>query len=107
MRIIVDYYIATQSPWTYLATPRVNDLVKKHNIDIVWKPFNIAEVFKKNGTAMVKDRPKPVQINRLKELKRWSDYLNIPLNLEPKYFPVDMTLSHKTIIYCQNNKNLY
>ena len=103
MPIIVDYYIATQSPWTYLATPRVNDLVKKHNIDIVWKPFNIAEVFKKNGTAMVKDRPKPVQINRLNELKRWSDYLNIPLNLEPKYFPVDMTLSHKTIIYCQNN----
>ena len=99
----VDYYIATSSPWTYLATPRIKALAEKYNLIISWKPFNIMEVFAKNGTALVKDRPKPVQINRLNELKRWRKHLNIPLTLEPKYFPVDITMSQKIIICCQNN----
>jgi len=99
----VDYYIATSSPWTYLATPRLKKLVEKYNLIINWKPFNIMEVFAKNGTALVKDRPKPVQINRLNELERWREHLNVPLTLGPKYFPVDITLSQKIIICCQNN----
>jgi len=61
------------------------------------------EIFAKNGTAAVKDRPQPVQLNRLTELKRWSEYLSIPLTIKPKFFPVDPTLSQKIIIAANNN----
>ena len=61
------------------------------------------EIFAKNGTAAVKDRPQPVQLNRLTELKRWSEYLSIPLKIKPKFFPVDPTLSQKIIIAANNN----
>ena len=99
----IDYYFATPSPWAYLATPRIIEIEKKYDIKINWKPCNLVEIFAKNGTAAVKDRPKPVQLNRLTELKRWSQYLNVPLTVQPKFFPVDPTLSQKVIIVAQNS----
>ena len=99
----LDYYFATPSPWAYLATPRILNLEKKYELKINWKPCNLMEIFAKNGTAAVKDRPQPVQLNRLTELKRWSEYLSIPLTIKPKFFPVDPTLSQKIIIAANNN----
>ena len=103
----LDYYFATPSPWAYLATPRVIELKNKYDLKINWKPSDLMEIFAVHGVAAVKDRPQPVQLNRLTELKRWSKFLNIPLTLQPKFFPVDPALSHKTIILAQkNNINL-
>ena len=105
MTKILDYYFATPSPWAYFATPRIKKIQEKYNLKINWKPCNLAKIFSINGTLNVKDRPLPVQINRLNELKRWSDFLNMPNSIKPKYFPVDPTISHKIIIIAQN-KNM-
>ena len=99
----LDYYFATPSPWAYLATPRIIKLKDKYNLEVNWKPADLMEIFSIHGVANVKDRPKPVQINRLTELGRWSKFLNIPLTIQPKYFPVDPNLSHKVIILAQKN----
>ena len=100
---MLDYYFATPSPWAYLATPRIIELEKKYNLEINWKPADLMEIFSIHGVANVKDRPQPVQLNRLTELGRWSKFLNMPLTIQPKYFPVDPTLSHKVIILAQKN----
>ena len=105
MTKILDYYFATPSPWAYFATPRIKTIQEKYTLKINWKPCNLAEIFSINGTLNVKDRPQPVQINRINELKRWSDFLNMPNSINPKYFPVDPTISHKIIIIAQN-KNM-
>lgn len=99
----LDYYFATPSPWAYLATPRVIELQKKYDLKINWKPSDLMEIFAIHGVANVKDRPQPVQLNRLTELKRWSKFLGTPLIIQPKFFPVDPTLSHRTIILAQKN----
>ena len=99
----LDYYFATPSPWAYLATPRVIELKNKYDLKINWKPSDLMEIFAVHGVAAVKDRPQPVQLNRLTELKRWSKFLDIPLTLQPKFFPVDPSLSHRTIILAQKN----
>ena len=99
----LDYYFATPSPWAYLATPRVVELQKQYDLKINWKPSDLMEIFAIHGVANVKDRPQPVQLNRLTELKRWSKFLGIPLTIQPKFFPVDPTLSHRTIILAQKN----
>lgn len=103
MNNMLDYYFATPSPWAYLATPRIIELEKKYNLKINWKPADLMEIFSIHGVANVKDRPQPVQLNRLTELGRWSKFLNMPLTIQPKYFPVDPTLSHKVIILAQKN----
>ena len=99
----LDYYFATPSPWAYLATPRIIELKDKYNLEVNWKPADLMEIFSIHGVANVKDRPKPVQLNRLTELGRWSKFLNMPLTIQPKYFPVDPNLSHKVIILAQKN----
>jgi len=103
MTNILNYYFATSSPWAYFATPRIKTLEEKYKLIIKWKPCNLMEIFAKNGTLAVKDRPQPVQLNRLNELKRWGKYLSMNVNIHPKYFPVDPTISHKAIIAVQKS----
>ena len=103
MTNIIDYYFATPSPWAYLATPRIIELKNKYDLKINSKPSDLMEIFAVHGVAAVKDRPQPVQLNRLTELKRWSKFLNMPMTIQPKFFPVDPSLSHRTIILAQKN----
>ena len=103
MTNILDYYFATPSPWAYLATPRLIELKNKYDLKINWKPSDLMEIFAVHGVAAVKDRPQPVQLNRLTELKRWGKFLNMPITIQPKFFPVDPSLSHRTIILAQKN----
>tara|TARA_E500000178_G_C16629285_1_gene576924 strand:- start:22 stop:609 length:588 start_codon:yes stop_codon:yes gene_type:complete len=86
------------SPWSYLSMRRIYNLKKKYNFSLELKPVNLYDIFKKNKIKTVLDRPIAVQKNRLNELKRWSQYLDIPINIEPKYFPVDPIKSIKIII---------
>jgi len=101
MTVTVDYFLALASPWTYLAGPRLAQIVADTGAKVVYKPFDIMGVFKTNGTKPVGERPKPVQINRLNELARWRDFLGMPLNVKPKYFPVNPTPSGRMVIAAQ------
>lgn len=97
----IDYFLALSSPWTYLAGPRFKDLAARNNLRVTYKPYNIMHVFQLNGTKPVGQRPKPVQSNRLRELGRWRDYLDLPLNLHPAHFPVDPTRAGRVLIAAQ------
>lgn len=83
-----DYYFAPQSPWTYLGHARLVALAKKHGAQIELKPCDLGKVFNASGGLPLAKRPPQRQTYRLVELKRWSDYLQLPLNLQPKFFPV-------------------
>ena len=96
--IIVDYYFHSPSPWAYLAGPRFNELIKRKNLQVNWKPIDLFAIFKITGQKMVKNRAPQVQINRLNELRRWSEFLKMPINVEPKYFPPDGLPANKLII---------
>ena len=87
----VDYYFAVPSPWTYLAGPRFEKLIRKYNLEVNWKPYEVPRVFALTGTKPVLQRPPQIQKNRLNELRRWREYLDMPLNLQPKFFPADST----------------
>ncbi len=97
----IDYYLALSSPWTYLAGPRFAALVERNGLAVTFKPYDIMRVFQLNGTKPVGQRPKPVQANRLRELGRWRDFLDMPLNLHPAHFPVDPTFAGRMLIAAQ------
>lgn len=94
----IQFFLALTSPWTYLATPRVRALAAEHRVPLQFRPYDILSVFQRNGIKAVGDRPVPVQQNRLNELRRWRAYLGIELNLQPKHFPVNPTLSAKMLV---------
>ena len=97
----IDYFLALSSPWTYLAGPRFKELVRRNRLEVAVKPYDIMHVFQVNGTKPVAQRPKPIQANRLRELGRWRTFLDMKLNLHPKFFPVNPTKAGKMVIAAQ------
>ena len=107
MKKSIDFYMVTISPWCYFALKGLKSLFDEHKIEINFKPVDIMSIFKENQTKGVKDRPLPVQKNRLNELKRWSDYLNVELNSNPKFHPVNPEISSKIIISSLLHENSF
>jgi 2-hydroxychromene-2-carboxylate isomerase len=89
MTKLIDYYFATISPFMYLGHERLVALAQKHGGTIAVKPINLGEVFPVSGGLPLSKRAPQRQAYRLAELERWSDFLNIPLNLHPRFFPVN------------------
>lgn len=98
MSAVVDYYFAPQSPWTYLGHERFVKLIKETGTSVKIRPMDLGKVFPVSGGLPLKDRPKQRQDYRIMELMRFKEYLGLPLNLQPKFFPVDPSLAAKLII---------
>jgi len=98
MALVVNYYHFLISPWSYLAIGRFNELVDKHNMTVNYLPIAPMKVFGETGGLPPAKRHPSRQRFRMDELKRWSSWLNIPLNLTPKYFPADQTLAAQMLL---------
>ena len=86
------------SPWTFLGHKKVVEISKKNNCELDVMPVNYGEIFPVSGGLPVHKRPLQRQKYRLQELKRWSEFLKIKLNPEPKHFPSRSLLPSKVII---------
>lgn len=86
------------SPWTFLGHKKVNEISKTNNCELDIMPVNYGEIFPVSGGLPVHKRPLQRQKYRLQELKRWSEFLKIKLNPEPKHFPSRTLLPSKVII---------
>ncbi len=76
-------------------------IAAKHGAAINVKPVDLGKVFAVSGGLPLKQRAAQRQAYRLFELKRWSALLGLPLNLQPKFFPVPADLASKWIIAAQ------
>lgn len=97
----VEYFIAPQSPWTYLGHERFVAIAKKQGAQVLLKPCDVNKVFAASGGVPVSQRPPQRQAYRLAELTRWSQFLQTPLNLHPKFFPVNGEQAAKLVIAAQ------
>ncbi|MFY7859644.1 MAG: 2-hydroxychromene-2-carboxylate isomerase [Limnohabitans sp.] len=85
----VDYYFAPQSPWAYLGHQRLAEIVQRTGAALRVMPIDLGgKVFPISGGLPLGQRAPQRQAYRLVELKRYGQYLNVPLNVKPKYFPV-------------------
>jgi 2-hydroxychromene-2-carboxylate isomerase len=94
----VDYYFSPVSPWTYLGHARFADMAKRHGAVVEVKPADFGKIFPVSGGLPLPKRAPQRQAYRLMELKRFRDYLKMPLNLQPKFFPAPGDLAAQTII---------
>ncbi|NQW10665.1 MAG: 2-hydroxychromene-2-carboxylate isomerase [Alphaproteobacteria bacterium] len=98
MSVTVDYYFTTSSPWTYLGSSRFIDLADQIGATVNVYPVAFGEIFQVSGGLPLPKRAPQRQAYRMMELKRWRDYLGIPLILEPKNFPSTAPISNQMII---------
>ena len=84
----IDYYDSMSSPWTYLGHKRFEQLCERFGLTIRHKPMDLLKVWSVSGGLPLKQRAAQRQAYRHVELKRWSELLGIPCNLEPAFHPV-------------------
>lgn len=98
MSLHIDYYISTSSPWSYLGSGRFLEIVKQTGATVGVHAVDFGTVFAVSGGLPLPKRAPQRQAYRWMEMKRWRDKLDIPLELEPKAFPITTPISSLAII---------
>ena len=99
MSLSIDYYFAPQSPYAYLGHERFAAIAREHGATLRVLPVDLGgKVFPVSGGLPLAKRAPQRQAYRLVELKRFSEWLGRPLNLQPKFFPVSGDDAAKLII---------
>jgi len=93
----INYYHFLISPFSYLAINRFNAIATRHDLTINYLPISVMDVFGELSVLPPGKRHPSLQRMRMDELKRWSSFLGLPMNLTPAHFPVDQTLAAQMI----------
>lgn len=94
----IDYYFATNSPWTYLGHERFVALANEHGATVNVYPIDLGKVFPTSGGLPLAKRAPQRQAYRLVELRRWSDHLRVPIHLQPKHAAAPPDVSARWVI---------
>ncbi|MDE2299737.1 MAG: 2-hydroxychromene-2-carboxylate isomerase [Burkholderiales bacterium] len=105
MSLAIDYYFAPQSPWTYLGHGRFTDMARAAAARVNVIPVDLGgKVFPISGGLPLAQRAPQRQAYRLVELERFSAQLGVPLNLQPRYFPVAGDDAARLIVAVDSNE---
>jgi len=87
------YRYSHVSPWSYFGHRRVLNLAAESGVRIDCVPVSIGLILPLTGGLPLAKRSPQRKAYRLQELDRWMRALDLPVNLEPAYFPTDDTVS--------------
>jgi carboxymethylenebutenolidase len=97
----IDYYFAPQSPWTYLGHDRLVAMAHQAGAQVHLMPADFGQIFAASGGLPLGKRAPQRQAYRLVELARFRDHLGLPLNLQPRFFPVAVDDAARLLIAAQ------
>lgn len=95
---VVDYYLTITSPWTFLGHDEFAAIAKEAGATVNVKPVDFGAVFAVSGGLPLPQRPAQRRRYRMFELQRWRRRRNIPLNLNPEFFPADPALGNASVL---------
>lgn len=94
----LSYYFSLQSPWSYLGHDALMRLVSRHGLRVAWKPLNLLALFPESGGLPLAKRHPLRVAYRTVELQRWRDLRQVPLNVRPAYWPVDIARADRIVV---------
>jgi 2-hydroxychromene-2-carboxylate isomerase len=82
-------FYSLSSPWAYFGGPQLEDIVQRHKVKLLLKPYDFQAVVPRTGGVPLRTRPEPRRGYHALELDRWRKHLGMPLNLVPRHYPAD------------------
>lgn len=99
MRQTIEYFLVPNSPWTFLGHQRLREIAASAGAAIEPLPFDLGgQVFPISGGLPLAKRAPQRQAYRLLELQRFSRHLGLPMNIQPKFFPVNADDASRLIV---------
>ncbi len=90
----VEYYISLNSPWAHLGAARIEAIARRHGASLrVFACDYRDTIFPSSGGLPLPKRSPQRQAYRMQELRRWRDFLGVPITLTPRHFPFDEALA--------------
>ncbi|MEQ9815043.1 MAG: 2-hydroxychromene-2-carboxylate isomerase [Azospirillaceae bacterium] len=84
----IEYFHSLSSPWAFLGGRQLHEIAARHGATIVPRPILVQT---ENGGILLRTRPQARQDYHALELDRWRKFLDLPLKLQPKFYPTDPT----------------
>ena len=91
----LEFFFDVASPYTYLASTRIDADASAAGVQVTWRPFLLGAVMKATGNqppALVLARGRYMY----KDLLRWSKRLNVPFKM-PAVFPVSSLTAQRIL----------
>ena len=88
----VELFYDYSSPWTYLACSRIEDLCRRCDAELVWRPILVGGIFNTVNPSVYESRANPVPAKArymLKDLHDWARYCDVRIVFPPSVFPVN------------------
>lgn len=94
----IAYYVALNSPWSYLGGERFRTIAADAGAIVQVMPVKMPVLYAETGGVPLPKRAPARKAYRLAELRRWRHHLGIPIVLEPAHFPADETKAAHLVI---------
>ncbi len=90
--IRVEFFYDYSSPWTYLAFTRIEQLCRRYDAELAWRPMLVGGIFNTVNPSVYASRERPVPAKArymLKDLHDWARLYGLALTFPPSVFPVN------------------
>jgi 2-hydroxychromene-2-carboxylate isomerase len=87
----LEFFYDCSSPWTYLAFSKIEEVARRHDADLVWRPILVGGLFNTVNPSVYESRAKPVPVKAkyyVKDLRDWAQYYGLKIG-NPTVFPVN------------------
>ncbi len=98
MRVDIDHYFTTMSPWAYIGFATLLDMAQRTGVAIRHRPVKLLELYSATDTKPLLDRHQTRKDLRMVELQRWREKRGLGFNLSPPHWPFDPEAADRFVI---------
>ncbi len=87
----LEFFYDCSSPWTYLAFAKIEDVARRHDAELIWRPILVGGLFNTVNPSVYESRAKPVPVKAryyVKDLRDWARFYGLKIG-NPTVFPVN------------------
>jgi 2-hydroxychromene-2-carboxylate isomerase len=99
---VVEFFWDPGSPYTYLASTRIQAVTRDTGALLRWRPFLLGGVFQATGNSSPVSLPAKARYLR-EDLAAWADYYGVPLNW-PEVFPGNSMLALRAAVALEEDQ---
>jgi 2-hydroxychromene-2-carboxylate isomerase len=104
----LEFFYDCSSPWTYLAFTKIEEVAKRHNANLVWKPILVGGLFNTVNPSVYESRERPVKVKAryyTKDLQDWANFYKIKIGT-PTVFPVNSVKAMRGAFVAQEHQKI-
>ncbi len=87
----LEFFFDCSSPWTYLAFTKIEDVARRHDAELNWRPILVGGLFNTVNPSVYESRARPVLVKSryyVKDLGDWARFYGLKIG-NPTVFPVN------------------